>query len=141
MTNSLCISHEPSGWAAFCVVKMEVGSMTPEQIEYVTRCIADNNVHAFYIWTPWIRLRSEVLDEDRHECQRCKERGKYTKANTVHHVKHVKAHPELALEKCYIDDAGEQRRNLISLCHDCHEREHGYRVKHKRKKPLTEERW
>lgn len=33
-----------------------------------------------------------------------------------------------------------KKRNLISLCHDCHEEVHGYRKKEE-KKPLTEERW
>ena len=48
-------------------------------------------------------------------------------------------HPEMALEIWY-EWHGVRKRNLISLCHDCHEAVHGYR-KPEEKKPLTEERW
>lgn len=76
---------------------------------------------------------------DRYECQMCKKRGKYTRATMVHHVNYVKMHPELALS-VYYTWQGVQRRNLLSLCHDCHEEIHGYRKKNKAS-PLTEERW
>lgn len=76
---------------------------------------------------------------DKNECQDCKCNGKYSKATTVHHENYVKKHPELALEIWYIW-RGKQRRNLVSLCHDCHEKRHGYR-KPENKAPLTQERW
>lgn len=80
-----------------------------------------------------------MLDDDKHECQMCKAKGKYKKATHVHHVNYVKIHPELALSKFYVDDNGAKKRNLISLCHDCHELTHGYRQDPK--ECLTEERW
>jgi predicted HNH restriction endonuclease len=43
------------------------------------------------------------------------------------------------LQKHYIDEHGKTKRNLISLCHNCHEIEHGYRQQ--TKELLTEERW
>lgn len=113
--------------------------MTEEQILYVKNCIADNNMHRFYIWKPWMYTRVSVLTMDRYECQDCKRQGIYTKATTVHHNQYVKHHPELALE-IYYTWKDKQQRNLVSLCHECHEKRHGYR-KPKEKKILTEERW
>lgn len=112
--------------------------MTQDDIEYVKMCI-DRDIHKFYIWHKWKSLRMKVLRLDKNECQICKRRGKYTKANTVHHVNYVKTHPELALELWY-EWNGIKRRNLISLCHDCHEEVHDYR-RPENQKPLTQERW
>jgi Predicted restriction endonuclease len=106
---------------------------------WVQALIDSNNLHAFYVSAYWLRLRSEVLLEYKHECQHCKEQGYYKHADTVHHVQYVRKHPRLALSKTYIFE-GKERRNLIPLCHNCHEEVHGYRQK-KKKKLLTEERW
>lgn len=112
--------------------------MTREQIDYVRKCIEDNNLHRFYTWAPWLNLRAEVLREDKYECQACKTRGKYTRATHVHHVKHVRKYPELALVKALPN--GE--RQLVSLCRACHEREHPERMrKGEPRKPVTMERW
>lgn len=113
--------------------------MTEQEIDFVKDCIRKDNVHAFYVWGSWKRIRKEVLRMDHRECQRCKAKKIYTKATTVHHVNYVKRHPELALEIWY-EWHGITKRNLISLCHDCHEAVHGYR-KPVEKIPLTEERW
>lgn len=112
--------------------------MTEHEIVYVKRCIKED-VHRFYTWEKWKRVRKEVLKMDKYECQLCKNRGKYTKANTVHHVNHLKNSPDKALEIWY-SIGGKKKRNLISLCHQCHDEVHGYRVP-EHKKPLTEERW
>ena len=112
--------------------------MTQKEIEFVKKC-AKEDIHRFYTWSRWKEVRKAVLDMDKKECQVCKARGKYTKATTVHHVNYVKKHPEKALDIFYTYH-GEKKRNLKSLCHDCHEEIHGYR-RTKRKQPLTEERW
>ncbi len=113
--------------------------MSNEEIEYVKQCIR-KDIHEFYIWGPWKRVRKDVLKMDHNECQRCrKKQNIYKKATTVHHINRVKQHPELALEIWY-ERQGIKKRNLISLCRDCHEAVHGYR-KPENKKPLTEERW
>ena len=112
--------------------------MTQQEIEYVQECIR-TDIHSFYVWGKWNAVRRKVLQMDHGECQRCKAKKKYTKANTVHHVNSVKRHPDLALEICY-EWHGVRKRNRFSLCHDCHEAVHGYR-KPEDKKPLTEERW
>ena len=88
----------------------------------------------------WKRLRAEVLASDKYECQDCKARGRYTRADTVHHIKRVKQYPKLAMSKIYIDEQGNVKRNLISLCRDCHEKAHGFRCKDN-VEFLTEEKW
>lgn len=94
----------------------------------------------FYTTPEWQRLRLEVLAEDRFECQECKRQGRYRRATHVHHVNYVRQHPELALSKTYANEAGQTKRNLISLCHACHESIHDHRQKGK-PPPLTAERW
>ena len=98
-----------------------------------------HKTNPFYLTWAWKKKRLEVLRLDKFECQHCKAKGFYKPANTVHHVNHLDKHPELALDIYYTDAEGKQKRNLISLCHDCHEIEHGYRQKEK--KYLTEEMW
>ena len=115
--------------------------MTDKEREYAGWCVL-HNPHRFYKWIKWLRVRQEVLRLDRYECQRCRNiYNRYRKATTVHHVNHLKSRPDLSLE-IYYDDLvkHEKRRNLVSLCHDCHEEVHGYRKK-KESEPLTEERW
>lgn len=94
----------------------------------------------FYLSPAWRRLRRRVLAADKYECQDCKARGRYTRANTVHHVMHLDEHPELALSETYQDETGAEHRQLVSLCHDCHEQQHEYRAEPK-PPPLTPERW
>ena len=62
-------------------------------------------------------------------------------ATTVHHINYVKSHPELALEIMFVNEQGELERNLISLCHDCHEKRHGYRHKNICIHFTNEEHW
>ena len=94
----------------------------------------------FYHSKEWRQLRRDILTADKRECQLCKEKGKYTKATHVHHVNHLDKHPELALKKHYSDGI-EQKRNLMSVCKDCHETVcHPERLRHT-KKPLNDERW
>jgi len=102
--------------------------------------VQPGQLHEFYRSSAWERLRAEVLAEYKYECQHCKARGYYTKANTVHHVRHVKRYPELALSKTYTDGQGYEQQNLVPLCHACHEQAHDHRQKEK-PKPLTKERW
>lgn len=115
--------------------------MTEEEVsKWVSKLIADDRLHEFYVSTAWRRLRKEVLEESKYECQICKSRGFYTKANHVHHVQYVRKHPRYALSKTYMFK-GEEKKNLIAVCHNCHEELHGYRQPENNSKPLTEERW
>lgn len=84
---------------------------TPEHLE---RKIRAGNSHAFYTSSVWRRTRARVFKRDNRECQRCKREGKVSKATCVHHIKHLQARPDLALDTS----------NLISLCDTCHNLEH-----------------
>jgi 5-methylcytosine-specific restriction protein A len=99
--------------------------MTESEIAYARWCV-QNNLHRFYQWSKWLSKRAEVLALDRYECQRCREvYHRYRKADTVHHVNHLKDRPDLALEIWYKDPATHtKRRNLVSLCSSCHDEEH-----------------
>lgn len=89
--------------------------------------------HAFYHTPQWYRKRREILARDHGECQKCREKSPavFTRANTVHHIKHLKDEPELALT----DD------NLVSLCSDCHDAEHPEKHPQPETGFLNEERW
>lgn len=115
--------------------------MTEKEKEYADWCAKYNPI-AFYKWRRWKEVRRQVLAMDHCECQLCKNKyHRYRRATTVHHVNHFKARPDLALEIWYWDPAQhEKRRNLVSLCHDCHEEVHNFR-KPEPKPALTEERW
>ncbi len=115
--------------------------MTEKEISFASWC-ANNNPLRFYKSTMWKHTQRAVLQMDKHECQLCKEKyHRFRRANTVHHVNHFKQRPDLATEIWYTDSTGVKRRNLISLCHDCHEEAHGWRCKGADEEPLTEERW
>lgn len=106
----------------------------------IKELIKENKLYKFYKSKEWQQLKEQVLKENHYECAWCKEKGKIAKAETVHHVQYVKKHPDLAMQK-YFSYGGKQYKNLVPLCHDCHDKAHG-RIKYKiRKKPLTEERW
>lgn len=102
-----------------------------------------SNRNKFYDSSEWRKVRKEVLATDKYECQVCRNKYKrYTKANTVHHINHLDKHPELALATHYTDDDGNIKRQLISVCHDCHEVEcHPERNGFEIKPQLTEEKW
>lgn len=98
-----------------------------EIMRWVVRLVKDNKVHEFYNSPIWKQKKREVLKQQHFECQRCKQKGKYSKARTVHHKKYLRVHPELALEDS----------NLEAICDTCHYDEH-----HRRKHGfVNEERW
>ncbi len=89
---------------------------------------------AFYASSCWRKRRKKALERDRYTCQRCKDKGRYTRANTVHHVKEIKNYPHLALTLS----------NLLSVCHTCHDEIHERDASNLRKttpEPVTPERW
>lgn len=104
------------------------------------------NLHDFYLWPEWRRLSEEVRRIDRGECQLCRAKGRYKRADLVHHINHVKDRPDLALSKYASSrSGGKTERNLISVCRECHETEcHPGRMawkKQESKKFRTKERW
>lgn len=114
--------------------------MTQQHLSLIQDCVAKGDMLPFYKQAAWKEKRREVLTLDHNECQHCRKRGMHTKAKAVHHVNHVKDKPELALSVWYTDANGERKRNLVALCHACHERAHEYRVKESKPAPWPE-RW
>ena len=104
------------------------------------KLIASGQEAQFYSWTEWLALRPDVLRLDQGECQRCKQRGRQRAARIVHHVKHLRDRPDLALS-IYDPDTGE--RQLICVCKRCHEELHPESLRPFRRThaPVTEERW
>ena len=104
--------------------------------------ISQGREHEFYDWPEWRSvpegMRHQVLKMDCFECQPCKRKGRYRKAVIVHHIKHLKKRPDLALS---IFD-GEDRQ-LESVCKNCHEEYHpeSQRQNMTYTPPVTEERW
>jgi 5-methylcytosine-specific restriction protein A len=112
----------------------------PMTTERIRQLIREGRLSVFYTSGAWLHLRQAVLAMDHGECQRCKAKGRYTPATTVHHVRFVRQYPELALSLTYRGEDGRERRNLVSLCHGCHEEVHGHRHPPK-PPPVTPERW
>lgn len=115
--------------------------ITPSQLARLRALIDAEQEYKFYSWKSWKRLSAKVRAIDRNECRLCKARGKYTPAEIVHHVKHLRDRPDLALS---VYDPDTEERQLISLCRACHELEHPERLRPTASaaaKPLTEERW
>ena len=117
-----------------------MGKLSPAQLEKLKRLISDGKENIWYNSAAWEATRQKVLRLDHYECQNCKAKGRYKRAQIVHHVKHLKDRPELALS-LYDPDTGE--RQLVSVCKRCHEQLHPESQKQYRtaNKPVTEERW
>ena len=96
--------------------------------------IKQGNVRKFYKSREWRKKRRQIFLRDNYECQKCKSQGRYHKAEAVHHIKHLRDQPELAL----VDS------NLISLCYNCHNEEHPEKlskVEVNRREDIIPERW
>lgn len=103
------------------------------KLEEIKRLIEEDNLIKFYKSKAWRQLRLEALERDNYECQSCKRKGKYSRAQNVHHLKEVKEFPELALVL----------ENLECVCVPCHNHEHKRLEKYIRKnnKWANDERW
>jgi 5-methylcytosine-specific restriction protein A len=96
------------------------------------KLIQQGNTHKFYKSTEWKYKRKDILKRDNYECQICKHEGKYSKADCVHHIQHIRKVPMLALTDS----------NLLSICNACHNTEHPEKLIKNVKKGFTnEERW
>ena len=95
--------------------------------------IKQGNTMKFYKSKEWRKKRLEILDNHNGECQKCKGKGKYNKANCVHHILQLNNRIDLALTD----------GNLISLCNACHNEEHPEKLKQfeAKEKFMNEERW
>lgn len=102
---------------------------TGQWVREISR-VSERGWKAFYHTKEWRRKRAAILKRDHNACQICRSKGRYSRANTVHHIKHLKDVPELALT----DD------NLMSLCAACHEDMHP-EFRYRPKGFRNEERW
>ena len=94
--------------------------------------------HEFYSWPEWRRLRRGVGAGGNCAWPGCHRRGGYAKASIVHHVRHLRDRPDLALS-VYDGDS----RQLEAVCKRCHEELHpdSQRQYAPSAPPLTPERW
>lgn len=99
-----------------------------EMNKKLLNAIKSGNTHYFYTNQLWLKKRTEALNRDNNECQSCKKEGRYSKANTVHHIKRLKKFPSLALDI----------NNLLSLCYECHAAEHPENKRYFQKKETFE---
>ena len=117
-------------------------AITPRRLQQLIGLIQEGREHEFYLWPEWRNedygMRAKVLKLDHNECQECKKKGRFRPATIVHHVKHLKDRPDLALS---IYDGKE--RQLESVCKRCHEELHpeSQRQFKSAEQPVTEERW
>ena len=114
--------------------------ISPARLAELAALLSSGQEYRFYSWPEWRGLRSEVLRLDHFECQHCKARGRFRKGRIVHHVKHLRDRPDLALS---VFDPDTGARQLETLCKTCHELEHpeSQRQYAPKSPPLTAERW
>lgn len=124
-----------------------VMNMMNEKI--IRELINKDELWRFYKSKEWIALKTKVLKENHYECAECRKHGVITRyddgrlLSTVHHVCHVRDHPELALSEWYKDySTGNLERNLIPVCKACHNKLHPEKIKRSsQEKFMNEERW
>ena len=109
--------------------------------DWISELMRDGRLYRFYKTDDWLQLRAEVMADHHFECERCAERGRYTRADTVHHEYYVRKHPSMALTR-YVGEGDARREVLHPLCNDCHNEIHGRKLKGSAPRaPLNEERW
>lgn len=120
--------------------------ITERRLKQLRTMIESGTEKNFYFWPEWRGsektdgIRKQVLKLDHYECQECKRRGRYSKGYIVHHVKHLRDAPELALT---IWDPETGERQLETRCKACHEAEHPDVLAQNitRHEPVTVEFW
>ncbi|WP_241559281.1 HNH endonuclease [Lysinibacillus halotolerans] len=108
--------------------------ISQKRFKELMRYIHEGNLMKFYKSREWMRLRLQALERDNYECQECKRKGRYRRAQCVHHLKEVKVVPILALTLS----------NLESLCNSCHNKMHdryGTIMVQQGKRFVNEEKW
>lgn len=123
-----------------------VDHISQTRLDRLRRLIDAGQEARFYWWPEWADpdpargTRAAVLKMDNFECQICKARGRYSRGTIVHHVKHLRERPDLALS-IFDPDTGE--RQLVTVCKACHEEAHpeSLRRREPSAEPITTERW
>lgn len=106
---------------------------------WIEGLVKEGKLYKFYKSKSWVSVRERILKESHYECEWCRDKGKISKAETVHHMQYVKKHPEQALDEYYVYK-GKRYKNLVPLCHDCHDMAHE-RMKWRKREEFNEERW
>jgi len=108
--------------------------------DYIRLLIGDGKKHSFYCSEVWRRIAAEVRKLDNNECQICKAKGRHRRGEIVHHVKHLKDRPDLAMS---IYDPVTGERQLITVCKQCHEDAHPENmvISSKKDRFTNDERW
>lgn len=75
----------------------------------------------FYKSRAWINCRAAYLSSRQYLCERCLKDGRYTPADTVHHI--VKLTPN----NIFDPEITLNWKNLMAVCRDCHAALHGSR--------------
>lgn len=122
-------------------MRQALSGITPTRLHQLGQLLASGQEHRFYLWPEWETTRAEVLKLDKFECVYCRQRRhRYRPAVIVHHVKHLRDRPDLALS-IFDPDTGD--RQLVSVCKQCHEAEHPESFRQRRRPvlPVTVERW
>lgn len=118
--------------------------ISPTRLHQLRKLLAAGREALFYWWPEWDDkdrgLREQVLRMDNRECQLCKARGRYRRGTIVHHVKHLRDRPDLALS-IWDPDTGE--RQLVTVCKRCHEEAHPESLRRftPSREAITAERW
>lgn len=112
--------------------------MTTEQIK---KLIAAGRTDIFYNSRTWRNKAKNIKAAQNNECQFCKARGKVGPADLVHHVRHLRQYPELALSDYYTDEHGNRQRQLVASCFRCHELQHNRVFNCKSNHYTNEEKW
>lgn len=110
-------------------------------VEQIKALIKSGNTWRFYHDKTWVKLSKRVRNEQHNECYYCRRRGKYSPARLVHHIYHIEEYPEHAYKRYYTDANGVPHINLVAVCHNCHEEQHGRGIYAKRKHFTNVERW
>ena len=107
--------------------------------QWIKELMQQDKLWKFYKSKEFIKVKKEVMKEQKNECQECLKQGKITLADTVHHVQFVRKYPSLALSKYYFYK-GKQYKNLVAVCKSCHNKLHPEKSFAKKPK-LNEEKW
>ena len=73
-----------------------------------------NDIRDFYKTYVWKKFRNAEMKKKKYRCEKCWKKGYYHRATVLHHKKHLRDYPELALTES----------NMEALCEQCHIEEH-----------------
>lgn len=111
----------------------------------IAAMIVSGDIRPFYNSREWRKLSKSVIKDGNYECQYCKKHGKVSTAILTHHFNELKARPDLAYSRTFVDEHGKSKPQLIPLCYDCHEKAHkrgSYaEIKSQNKGFWQEEKW